>query len=145
MRAAGGVSGGREVLMSKDKMKGYVGAFCAGGILGVAGQAIAMLYMRIGLPFPIQSMILTLGVLGALCSFLGVFQKIAPIGGMGVDMTMFGLAGGISMLIIHGRENKMKAPVHFGMDAPIKIFGVGTAIALVLAAVMFFTGNGGAA
>jgi hypothetical protein len=127
-----------DSFMNKEKLKSYLGAFLAGGILGVIGQGVVMVYMYIALPFPVQSMIFTLGVIGGICSFYGLYQKLAPRCGMGLDMTLFGLASSMTMLIINARREQNKHPVVFGISAPVKVFGIGSAVALALALIILF-------
>lgn len=124
-------------------MKSYLNAFIAGGILGVVAQVIVTVYMAIGIMYPVNVMVFTMGLLGAIFSYLGIFQKIAPHAGIGVDMPMFGLAGGITSRIIQARKDGKplgEAIMKDGMLPPVLIFGIGGAICLVFAVIVYFIG-----
>lgn len=123
--------------MHKEKMKGYVGAFLTGGGIGVVGQVLLRLYTALGCTMlaAVYGMILTLAVLGAILTLSGVYQKITGFGGMGAMMPMSGLSGGIAETVMGLLKNgaSMEEALAGGMRAPAQIFGVGIAVALVLA------------
>ena len=130
--------------MNPEKLKGYVYTFIIGGAIGAVGQVILKLYFSIGLkPLDaIQLMVLTMAVLGAVLTVLGVYGKLTELGGMGAMMPMCGLSAGIAGVIAGQRANGVPAgeAVKIGMSAPIQIFAVGTLVAFLVALAKHFIG-----
>jgi stage V sporulation protein AC len=131
--------------MGKDKLKGYLGAFIVGGLIGMIGHAILDVYTFLGIPLPFNVLlcIFTLAFIGGLLTFMGPYQKIAEIGGMGAAVPMSGLANGITGMIMGARQEGASngQALKIGLTGPAKIFGSAFALGLILALIKMFMPN----
>lgn len=135
--------------MGKEQLKSYLGAFIVGGAVGMLGHIIFKLYFQFLVPagvpplYAIMLCIYTLAFLGGVFTYLGPYNKLADIGGMGAAVPMAGLAQGIAMVIYGARMEG--APngkaVLIGLAGPARIFGCGFGLALILVLVKMFVLN----
>ena len=135
--------------MGAEKMKGYLGAFVVGGIMGVIGHLLMNLLFAIGLTMPvfpggpplaIPLTVVVFGVIGAILTRGGVYPKLMPLGGVGAMLPISGLAFAITAGTMGNRAAGKSAgkAVAAGAGGPALVFAVGGAVGIVAAVIVVF-------
>lgn len=72
-------------------------AFAIGGLICCVGQALCLLYLELGMPKELALTLesVTLVFLGALLTGLGIYEKLAKIGGAGTLVPITGFANAV--------------------------------------------------
>ena len=124
------------------KIKGYIGAFVVGGLIGVVGQLIVDLFGILGIPFPIFILtgIFALAFIAVLLFFAGIHQKIDKVAGMGSAIPISGLSAAVAGIIFGERMGgaSIGKAIKTGLAAPVKLFGSAFVVAFILALISVF-------
>ncbi len=123
------------------------GAFLVGGIFGLLGQGLAMIYWQV--PFlegnQTIALLLTMGVLGGVLFATGAWDKIEKIGEMGATLPFVGLGATMSGITF---GTKMKTGslargvwVAF-KEIMLKVVGATMIILMIVSAAIFFLDGG---
>lgn len=130
--------------MSATKIKGYIGAFIVGGIMGVIGQLVVRLLLFLGLEMSDAAplTVLIFAIIGAILTRLGIYQKLRPLGGAATMLPMSGLAGAVTegTLALRAEGKPLGKAVAGGAGGPASVFVLGAVVGLVLAIVTFLIG-----
>ena len=114
-------------------------AFVTGGLICTLGQILSGLYLRAGLEEETAgtAVSVTLILLGALLTGLGVYDKIAKFGGAGTLVPITGFANAVAAPALEYKtEGKITgtAAKMFVISGPVIVYGVtaGTVYGLIL-------------
>ncbi|MDR2492430.1 MAG: SpoVA/SpoVAEb family sporulation membrane protein, partial [Coriobacteriales bacterium] len=130
--------------------KSLGGAALVGGLVGVVGEALVMLYSHTPLyeaGFATIAVGTTLGLIGAVLFACGVYTKIESLGAIGAILPFCGLAAAVAGATAAASKesgSKLKGAVASLVGLLVKVVAVGIALCCVIGAVMFFTGLGAA-
>ena len=134
--------------MSAEKMKGYLGAFVIGGLMGVIGHLMLSFFLLIGLgvpvfeggpPWAVPLTVFMFGLLGAILTRAGVYPKLMKIGGVGAMLPTSGLAFAITMGTMALRwQGKSAGKAMAGANGPALVFAVGGVVGIIAAVIVVF-------
>lgn len=124
-------------------IKSVLLAFVVGGAFAVVGQGITFLWLEVlgqDSLFIGFALLVSMGVIGAVMFVLGIHQPIEEASGFGTILTFNGLCAAIANAYSHARSEK--GTIGAGIAASLKmigfVLGVGSALILVLAIIVFF-------
>lgn len=117
-------------------------AFIGGGILSIATEALWWFLLSTGLPaesWAITVMLMTLGLVGMLTSYAGLYQKLVGRCGFGAFLPFCSLPCAIMLDYTGARakgESIGKSTLK-GLQGPFFVFGTGISVSIVLALIGF--------
>lgn len=123
-------------------------AFLVGGILSVITEGLRWLLLAIGLSptsWAITVMLMTLGLIGMVTSYFGLYQKLVGLGGFGAFLPFCSLPCSIMMDYTAARNKGAsvgKATLR-GLKGPAFVFGTGIGVTIVLALIVYFVQGAG--
>ncbi len=143
------ITGGEYGKMAKkaspptNKLKNGIFAFVIGGLVCASGEGIGMLYEKLGADADEVKMLIpvTLIVIAALLTALGVFDKIAYYAGAGTIVPITGFANSIvSPAMEHQSEGKIlgTGANMFKIAGPVIVYGT---LAAVIYGVVYYMMN----
>jgi stage V sporulation protein AC len=128
--------------------KAIGGAFLVGGMLGVVGEALVVLYSHTPLyaaGFSTIVALATLGLIGAVLFIVGIYPKLETFGGMGAVLPFSGLAAavaGATFGVGKASGSMGKGALTSFVELLCKVVLIGTAICCLIGTAVFFTGLG---
>ena len=108
-------------------------AFAIGGLICCVGQALLILYKALGLPAEAAQTLecVSMIALGALLTGLGVYGKIAKVGGAGTLVPITGFANAVVSPALEFKTEGFvlgTAAKMFTIAGPVIVYGVGASI-----------------
>lgn len=125
--------------------KNMVWAFVVGGLICTAGQGLMNLYLACGLSSGSAgtAVSVTLIFLAALCTGLGVFDKLAKRAGAGTLVPITGFANAMVAPALEFKSEGLVMGVGakmFVIAGPVLVFGISASVAYGLILQLFFGG-----
>lgn len=123
------------------------GAFLIGGIFGLLGQGLAMIYWQV--PFlegnQTIALLLTMGILGGILFATGVWEKIEKFGGMGAVLPFVGLGATMSGITFGTKMETGSLAKGIWVafkEIMLKVVGTTMVALMVVTAIVFFADGG---
>lgn len=114
----------------KQVLKNTINAFLFGGFIGVIGQFFLELYQNI---FSVTEkeagpiMIITLILLAAICTGIGIYDRIADIGGAGMFIPITGFSNAMTSCALEGKSEGLVTGIGasiFKLGGAVITFGI---------------------